>query len=72
MDSSAMGIIIAIVVNIGVSAFGAGKLWQKVADLCKWFTRLEKGMENTDAHLDRLAEKVGRVEGMLEGQRREA
>ena len=72
MDSSAIGIIIAIVVNIGVSAFGAGKLWQKVADLCKRVTRLDKRLENTDTHLDRLAGKVGRVEGMLEGQRREA
>jgi len=66
MDGATVGILIAIVLNVIISAFGAGKLYQKVDDLCKRVTNLEKRVENTDSHLDNLAERLAKLEGKLE------
>lgn len=66
MDGATIGIIIAIGFNILVSAFSAGKLYQKVGDLANRVSRLEKKLENSDAHLVNLAERVAKLEGKLE------
>ena len=66
MDGPTIGILIGIVVNIAVSAFGAGKLYQKVGDLSFRIGKLEKKLENTDTHLDNLSERVAKMEGKLE------
>jgi len=66
MDGSTIGIFAFLAVNLLVSAFGAGKLYQKVGDLSNRISKLEKKLENTDSHLDNLAERVARLEGRLE------
>jgi len=66
MDGPTIGIICAIATNIIVSAFSAGKLYQKVDNLSSRIGKLEKKLENTDSHLDNLAERVAKLEGKLE------
>lgn len=68
MDGSTIAILIAVVTNIVISAFGAGKLYQKVNDLSARIGKLEKKLENTDSHIDTLVEKVARIEGKLEAK----
>jgi len=63
-----IGIFVFLSANILVSAFGAGKLYQKINDLSNRITKLEKKLENTDTHLDNLAERVARLEGRLEAK----
>lgn len=65
MDSSTTGIIIAIGINIIITAFSAGKLWQKVNDLCHRVDRLEKKVDNTDTHLDNLSDRISNLEGRI-------
>ena len=66
MDGSTIGIFIFLAVNLLVYVFGAGKLYQKVGDLSRHIEKLEKKLENTDQHLDNLAERVARLEGKFE------
>ncbi|GEM_PF-4045890 len=66
MDGTTISILIAIVVNIVISAFSAGKLYQKVGDLSSRINKMEGKLENTDNHIDILSERIAKLEGRLE------
>jgi len=66
MDGSTIGIFAFLVINLLVSAFSAGKLHQRFGYLCDEVNELRKKLENTDSHLDNLAERVAKLEGKLE------
>lgn len=68
MDISVVGIFSVLVINILVSAFCAGKLYQKVCDLSSEIGRLRDKFKNIDSHIDDLSKKVSRIEGLLEGK----
>ena len=55
-----------VLVQIIIFAFGYGKISQKVSDLCKRVEGLEKKVNNTDTHLDKLIERIARIEGRLQ------
>ena len=61
-----VGIGLMVLVQIVMFAFGYGKISQKVSDLCKRVEGLEKKVNNTDTHLDKLIEKIARIEGRLQ------
>jgi hypothetical protein len=42
VDGGILGTIVLIIINIVVVAFGGGRLYQKVSDLCRRIERLEK------------------------------
>lgn len=66
MDGAIIGVIAAVGFNILVSAFGAGKLYQKVGDLTTHIDGLEKKLDTSNNHLSKLAERVANVEGRLD------
>ena len=61
-----VGIGLMVLVQIIMFAFSYGKISQKVSDLCKRVEGLEKKVNNTDTHLDKLIEKIARMEGRLQ------
>jgi len=61
-----VGIGLMVLMQIIMFAFGYGKISQKVSDLCKRVEGLEKKVNNTDTHLDKLIEKIARIEGRLQ------
>lgn len=66
MDGASAGVIVAISVNILVTIFGAGRLYQKVNDLMNHISHLEKRFDKADSCVDELSRKVARIEGMME------
>lgn len=61
----ATGIAVVLGLNLLVTVFSAGKLYQKVGDLSKHIDGLEKKFENIDSHLDHIIERVAKIEGKL-------
>lgn len=55
-----------VVTNIVIVVFSYGKLVQGFTDLSKEVANLSRKVDNTDMHLDKLTERIARIEGKLE------
>jgi len=65
MDPAIMAAIVVIVINVIITIFCAGKLYQKVGDFEKAMNKLERKVDNTDTHLDKLTERIATMEGKI-------
>ena len=66
MDGSVIGISIGIVINIAVTSFAAGKLYQKVNSMSDDINKFNKHQENTNNCVSNLSQRVSRIEGKME------
>lgn len=54
-------VIVLIVINIAIAAFGYGKLWQKVDGFCKRMDKVEKQVEKQEEKVDDLRSEVSDI-----------